>query len=216
MSKAQEASLRLSVAEACQNPDWDITSIRQIKGHREVDDTDCPGKYFPLDELREYIRTYTPAVVDDPDPDVPVEEPAPAPAGLKLTRLLSYTCTVKTPLNFRIGPAAKGTPIKVFRKGDVLTVLGIRGDWVNVYHGGQTGYVAALYVTFNEMIKGDDVKALQEALKASGASPGTIDGVFGSKTAAAVKEAQDNAGITVDGIVGPKTTKKLGGVWDGK
>ena len=29
--------------------------ISDIKGHREVGDTDCPGRYFPLDEIRNAI-----------------------------------------------------------------------------------------------------------------------------------------------------------------
>ena len=69
MSQLQKDALFLSVAEACLNPDWDINSITQIKGHGEVDDTDCPGKHFPLDELREYIRTYKPKLTEDPAAD---------------------------------------------------------------------------------------------------------------------------------------------------
>ena len=31
-------------------------TAEQVKGHREVGDSDCPGRYFPLDEVREYVR----------------------------------------------------------------------------------------------------------------------------------------------------------------
>src|ERR1700719_2742960 len=49
------------------------------------------------------------------------------------------------------------------------------------------------------------VRDLQEALKALGYNPGSIDGVFGATTEAAVKAFQQAKGITVDGIVGKVT-----------
>ena len=62
--------------------------------------------------------------------------------------------------------------------------------------------------------KGGQVKALQFLLIGSGYSCGTAgpDGVFGSGTLAAVKAAQCNGGLTVDGIVGVKTWGLLLGV----
>jgi peptidoglycan hydrolase-like protein with peptidoglycan-binding domain len=60
--------------------------------------------------------------------------------------------------------------------------------------------------TIQQGAKGEDVKRLQRLLvmmKLSGFEQ--IDGVFGPKTAAAVKDFQQGAGLTVDGIVGPDT-----------
>lgn len=56
--------------------------------------------------------------------------------------------------------------------------------------------------------RGDEVKQLQEMLVKCG-YPLDTDGAFGSKTETAVKAFQNNAGITADGIVGPKTWKEL-------
>lgn len=56
-------------------------------------------------------------------------------------------------------------------------------------------------------MKGDDVKECQTKL--SGYSPGTIDGVFGKKTDAAVRAFQKAKGLVVDGIVGAKTWAAL-------
>ena len=53
--------------------------------------------------------------------------------------------------------------------------------------------------------KGDDVKYLQRLLNDFLSSNLTIDGDFGSKTEAAVKQAQEFFGLKVDGIVGSKT-----------
>lgn len=57
--------------------------------------------------------------------------------------------------------------------------------------------------------KGENVKELQEDLTARGYSVGTIDGDFGQKTKSAVIAFQKDAGLTQDGIVGPKTKNAL-------
>jgi putative chitinase len=57
---------------------------------------------------------------------------------------------------------------------------------------------------------GSDVLALQQALRAAGFSPGTIDGSFGQGTEAAVLAFQRSEGLAADGIVGPNTALALG------
>ena len=60
--------------------------------------------------------------------------------------------------------------------------------------------------------KGDQVKALQRMLYAMGYALGTknpVDGDFGAKTFSAVCAYQEDAGLTVDGIVGAKTWSSL-------
>ena len=61
--------------------------------------------------------------------------------------------------------------------------------------------------------EGDDVKWVQEKLKAMGYSLGSydIDGKFGNTCEAAVKQLQRDYGLAVDGIVGPDTRKALKG-----
>jgi putative chitinase len=58
--------------------------------------------------------------------------------------------------------------------------------------------------------RGDDVVALQEALKTHGFDPGMPDGNFGHGTEAAVIAFQKSEGLTPDGVVGPETRAKLG------
>lgn len=55
---------------------------------------------------------------------------------------------------------------------------------------------------------GDDVKKLQEALGFTGSD---VDGIYGQKTQAAVKDYQKSNGLTVDGIAGEQTLGKLYG-----
>ncbi len=56
--------------------------------------------------------------------------------------------------------------------------------------------------------RGEDVKWLQSALNARGADL-SVDGIFGSLTDKAVRAYQKTKGLTVDGIVGPKTRAAL-------
>jgi murein DD-endopeptidase MepM/ murein hydrolase activator NlpD len=53
------------------------------------------------------------------------------------------------------------------------------------------------------------VAALQTTLHARGLYAGAIDGVRGPATTAALRKAQRRAGVTADGIVGPKTRRAL-------
>lgn len=57
--------------------------------------------------------------------------------------------------------------------------------------------------------KGDEVKRIQERLKALGYYKGPVDGDFGKGTEGAVKAFQKDHGLAVDGSVGPKTWKAL-------
>ncbi|MCB7160391.1 peptidoglycan-binding protein [Bacillus subtilis] len=65
------------------------------------------------------------------------------------------------------------------------------------------------------MRKGDDVRRIQNALASlyfypdKGAKNNGIDGVYGPKTANAVKRFQSVNGLTADGIYGPKTKAKI-------
>lgn len=56
----------------------------------------------------------------------------------------------------------------------------------------------------------DNVRALQNALKAAGFDPGPMDGVFGEWTEKAVVNFQNSRGLIVDGIVGRDTGTALG------
>ncbi|MBW4584469.1 peptidoglycan-binding protein [Aetokthonos hydrillicola Thurmond2011] len=55
---------------------------------------------------------------------------------------------------------------------------------------------------------GEDVKHLQHDLNIYGYHL-AVDGIFGPKTEAAVKDFQKSHGLVVDGIVGPKTWAAL-------
>lgn len=64
-------------------------------------------------------------------------------------------------------------------------------------------------ITLRKGSKGAEVKVLQSALKRAGRKI-TVDGSFGSATEQAVKDYQTFVLVTVDGIVGAETWRKLG------
>ena len=57
---------------------------------------------------------------------------------------------------------------------------------------------------------GSEVTQIQTKLKRWGYYKGSIDGVYGSKTLAAVKWFQSKNGLTADGIAGKKTLEAMG------
>lgn len=68
----------------------------------------------------------------------------------------------------------------------------------------------ATYSTIRKGSKGDSVKQLQDLLNSNGYNLAS-DGIYGSKTAAAVKDYQRRNGLSVDGITGNQTWSSLYG-----
>ena len=64
--------------------------------------------------------------------------------------------------------------------------------------------------TYRRGSSGQTVRTIQEKLIRWGYLEGAADGIYGSKTEAAVKRFQKKNGLTADGVVGPATLKALG------
>ena len=58
--------------------------------------------------------------------------------------------------------------------------------------------------------RSNEVTQIQTKLKRWGYYSGSVDGIYGSKTVAAVKYFQRKNGLTADGIAGPATLKAMG------
>lgn len=73
-----------------------------------------------------------------------------------------------------------------------------------VYLGNQ------VYAAIKIGAQGEEVTRIQTALTEKGYFSSAIDGIFGEKTLAAVKNFQRDSGLDADGIVGPLTMEALG------
>ena len=65
-------------------------------------------------------------------------------------------------------------------------------------------------VAYKQGSRGSVVTKIQQALKGAGYYTYTVDGIYGSRTTAAVKKYQKAKGLTVDGICGAQTLAALG------
>lgn len=103
--------------------------------------------------------------------------------------------------------------VTAFQKANSLGVDGIVGKltWAKLYDATPVNVTP---VTTQPMLRtgsrGDAVRKLQELLNAKGYTCGSVDGIFGSKTYAAVLAFQKANGLAADGIVGSLTWGKLG------
>ena len=102
--------------------------------------------------------------------------------------------------------------VTAFQKANGLGVDGIVGKltWAKLYDATPVNVTP---VTTQPMLRtgsrGDAVRKLQELLNAKGYTCGSVDGIFGSKTYAAVLAFQKANGLGADGIVGSLTWGKL-------
>ena len=64
--------------------------------------------------------------------------------------------------------------------------------------------------TYQKGSSGSTVRTIQTKLKRWGYYTGSVDGIYGSKTVAAIKHFQRTNGLTVDGVCGPATLQALG------
>lgn len=110
------------------------------------------------------------------------------------------------------GPSTEAA-VRAFQERRGLAVDGLVGDatWRELVEaswrlGDRTLYLRA------PALRGDDVRTLQERLGELGFDVGRVDGIFGARTARAVREFQANYGVPGDAIVGRSTLRALAGL----
>lgn len=100
--------------------------------------------------------------------------------------------------------------VRSFQRARGIAADGIVGSetWRQLVEAGYQLGDRLLWRTRN-MMRGDDVVALQHRINLLGFDAGSEDGIFGPLTQTAVEEFQRNIGLVVDGVVGPSTLATL-------
>ena len=160
MPEAMEEGLKRITRDVAQH-----YGITQIIRHKDVKDTDCPGQYFPFDEIKAYALGQ-----DVPQPSTPAPAPSePATSDWEAGRNMYRGCHVELQnyMNFRTGPGENHSVIRKLYNGTKLVLLDNCGNgWLNVYNleTGEQGYVSDQWIVFDEMMSGEDVRGLQKAI----------------------------------------------------
>lgn len=107
------------------------------------------------------------------------------------------------------GPSTE-VAVKEFQQRSGLDVDGIVGEatWRALVESSWALGDRLLSLS-DPMVTGDDVSDLQARLNALGFTAGKHDGIFGSRTAAALRDFQRNLAIGEDGILGHETVNAL-------
>ena len=143
--------------------------------------------------------------------------------GYDMVAIVTYdrTATVTADsLWLREAPSATATTLDKLAKGTSLAVLSADGEWTHVRYGGTDGYVMSQYINVvtttgavpcygTDIVSGDDVRALQEALISLGYMAGEPSGVYNKATFEAVQAFQKATGAEEDGLAGAGTLAAL-------
>lgn len=100
--------------------------------------------------------------------------------------------------------------VRRFQREHGLTADGIVGPetWRRLVEAGWSLGDRLLYQR-RVMLRGEDIRELQQRLSQLGFDAGPEDGIFGPLVRQAVEEFQRNAGLEVDGVAGPATIAAL-------
>lgn len=151
----------------------------KIVGHRDLNATSCPGKYFPMDEIVDGVNGNDDAIATEPK---------------KLYRIRKSWNDAKSQL------------------GAYVNLSGAKAECPEGYSvydwNGKVVYTKEKKVV---TVKRNFVKESQEYLNKKYKAGLTVDGIWGPKTnTAVIKVLQRAIGADVDGIWGPETYSKCG------
>jgi len=121
---------------------------------------------------------------------------------------LGFTKGIDPEGSYRDGTRAA---IEAFQYRRGLRVDGVCGiqTWSALVEAGRRLGDRFLYRR-SPMLRGDDVAELQQRLSALGFDTGRVDGIFGDRTEAALRDLQRGLGLDGDGLCGPATLRSMG------
>jgi N-acetylmuramoyl-L-alanine amidase len=101
--------------------------------------------------------------------------------------------------------------VKAFQQLRGLTADGVVGPQTSRVVDGARWRLGdrILLHTPGHLMRGDDVAALQERLVVLGVFAGPVDGLFGHRTEASLRELQRGLGLQADGLCGPATLRAM-------
>jgi hypothetical protein len=196
MPAAQYAALVELCTTICRN--YGIRSY-QLYGHRDFQNTACPGNTF-YPELARLRRDVAARVGGDPTHPVwPVLRRGSTGEAVRTLQLLLRRAGVTVTADGEYGPATE-TAVRAFQteRGSGVDGLAGRQTWNHLADPCRSGDT------------GDAVTAVQRQLSARGIAT-TVDGLYGSGTAASVRTFQTRSGLPSDGAVDARTWSRLVG-----
>lgn len=168
--------------------------------------TDCPGRLFPTEEIRN--AAYNGTQVDTPITPAPADPPtAPIPKGT----ILYFGLAVRgSGTNFRTGAGLDKSVIRTMNAGDKGRFKGVSGDWYKIRINGADGWIRKdklknAFVAFGYSY----TVMVQKRLRTLGLYAGEVDDIYGIKTAIAVGAFQSSCGLNDDCIAGDDTLQCL-------
>lgn len=163
--------------------------ISEVGGHKKYYNTDCPGRYFPLDRMLKSVQGCS-------TPNVKV---------VSQNNASSQTSSNGSKLWER---SISGEEVKALQRE--INKQGFGNISVDGYFGDGTLNCCPM---LKQGARGNITKLMQQRLLNRGYTSlkahGGADGCFGSGTTTAIKNLQRNKGIEVDGIVGKDTWRIL-------
>lgn len=183
----------------------DKYNISTVQGHKEVCNTDCPGKNFPLDEMKNINATEVQETITETNKNENTD--------IFNDGLVNCIYDIQEWLNRHYGTELSldnvyGTNThKALIKGlqTELNTQFSRGLDVDGIFGTNT-YNACINV--RKGASGNITMLIQVCLFVKGYNL-AMDKEFGPDTEAKVKQFQNDNGLSVDGVVGKNTFKKL-------
>lgn len=139
------------------------------------------------------------------------------------TQLVRGRVRAEPGLRIRKGPSPSEEAISTLPNGTIVDVIDRAGEWVHVRFKEHEGFVLAQFIDLQNAeenvrmsgprllrrgMSGTSVSEVQQRLVAAGYDL-AIDGEFGPDMTKAVRDFQGKHGLTVDGIVGPKTAQAM-------
>lgn len=209
MPEAQKEGLKRITRDVAQH-----YGITEIIRHKDVSDTDCPGQYFPFDEIKAYALGG--GTQSTPTPQEPEND-----AAWNVDHTLYRPCHVelKNYMNFRTGPGEEHSVIRQLHNGDKMVLLeNCENNWLKVLflETGEQGYVFSEWIVFDGMMRGEDVRGLQRAINKHTGLGISEDAALGDKTAHGIVQLQKALGLKQDGQAGKDTVTAAGGKWTKK